>query len=117
MDELLSKALAGVEPGTPGAFRQLFENLMALVPWGWLTALTLLWVGVAVAIAWRRGTSLWRAVIWALVVGPIAWPIAWLHGHRITPCPRCATPVPAGRARCPHCGAAVTRRVQTAARP
>ena len=38
MDELLAKAMQGVDPDAPGAFWQVFFNLMALVPW---TALTL----------------------------------------------------------------------------
>ncbi|HET8899672.1 MAG TPA: hypothetical protein VFN09_12950 [Rhodanobacteraceae bacterium] len=104
MDELLQKALAGVDPGAPGAFWQIFANLMRLVPWWQLAAFNLACVLVAAWLAKLRGGNLKSAIAWSLLLGPLAWPLVWLRGQPVAPCPRCATPVPSGRERCPHCG-------------
>jgi hypothetical protein len=72
MDELLSKALQGVDPDAPGAFWQVFANLMALVPWTALTLWSVFFVAVGAGLGWWRGHT--RAgVLWALALGPIGW--------------------------------------------
>ncbi len=85
MDELLSRALQGVDPNAPGAFWLVFTNLMALVPWrtlAWWNALFVL-VGAALG-AWRGH---WReGVMWALVLGPIGWLVLlWRTRRRLRP--------------------------------
>lgn len=78
MDELLSKALQGVDPDAPGAFWQVFGNLMALVPWTALTLWSVFFVVVGAGLGWWRGHT--RAgVLWALALGPIGWLVVlWL---------------------------------------
>ena len=76
MDELLARALQGVDPDAPGAFWQIFANLMALVPWGALTAWSIVFVAVGALIGWRRG-RLAAGVSWALLLGPIGWLVVW----------------------------------------
>lgn len=72
MDELLSKAMQGVDPDAPGAFWQVFANLMAWVPWGQLVLWSVLFVAVGAVLGWWRGRT--RAgIIWALLLGPIGW--------------------------------------------
>jgi hypothetical protein len=108
MGDLLARALNGVDPDSPDAFWQIFRNLMALMPWWPMFWFTVACVAIGVAIAWYRGGSIPRAVVWALVLGPIGWLISW---HAVPPpraCPRCATRVPARAARCPHCGCRMT---------
>lgn len=104
MGELLRRALEGVDPDAPDAAWQMFRNLMGLVPWGLLTALTVLWVVVAWAIAWRRGGRLWTATLWALLLGPLAWPLVWAQSTRTRGCPRCGARIPMTSERCPRCG-------------
>lgn len=78
MDELLSKALQGVDLDAPGAFWQVFGNLMALVPWTALTLWSVFFVVVGAGLGWWRGHT--RAgVLWALALGPIGWLVVlWL---------------------------------------
>jgi hypothetical protein len=72
MDELLSKAMQGVDLDAPGAFWHVFVNLLALVPWGQLMLWNVVFVLVGAALGWWRGRT--RAgVLWALVLGPIGW--------------------------------------------
>ncbi|MEO7072936.1 MAG: hypothetical protein ABI300_08270 [Rhodanobacter sp.] len=72
MDELLARALKGVDPDAPGAFWLIFSNLMGLVPWG-----TLLWWNVAFVVVGAllgRWRGRWQdGAMWALVLGPIGW--------------------------------------------
>ncbi len=86
MDELLSKALQGVDPDAPGAFWQVFANLMTLVPWTALTLWSVFFVAVGAGLGWWRGHT--RAgVLWALALGPIGWLVVlWM--------PRAGTGVP-----------------------
>ncbi|MGN6236392.1 hypothetical protein [Dyella sp.] len=78
MDELLSKALQGVDPDAPGAFWQVFSNLMGLVPWTALTLWSVFFVAVGAGLGWWRGHA--RAgVLWVLALGPIGWLVVlWL---------------------------------------
>lgn len=85
MDELLARAMQGVDPDAPGAFWQLFANLMALVPWTALIAWNLLFVAVGALLGWWRG-RFWAGVIWAWVLGPVGW-VIFLWRARITPPP------------------------------
>jgi len=72
MDELLARAMHGVDPDAPGAFWQVFFNLMALVPWAALFWWSVVFVAVGAAIGWWRG-RLTEGVVWALVLGPFGW--------------------------------------------
>lgn len=107
MHELLTQALQGVDPSSPGAFWQIFGNLMAMMPWWWLFWSNVISVVGAAAIAHFRGTSLGRAVGWALVLGPFGWLITWYAQPESRVCPRCEAAAPLGRKRCTHCGCAL----------
>ncbi|NII10186.1 hypothetical protein [Oleiagrimonas sp. C23AA] len=74
MGELLQKAMHGVDPSAPGAAWQIFRNLMALVPWWPMIWLTVVSVLVGAWLGWRRG-RLWEGVLWALLLGPLGWPV------------------------------------------
>lgn len=76
MDELLAKAMQGVDPDAPGAFWQVFFNLMALVPWTALTLWSLFFVVVGAGVGWLRGRT-GAGVVWALLLGPIGWWVVW----------------------------------------
>ena len=89
MEELLRRALEGIDLSDPDAPWRIFRNLMALVPWHALAALTVLSVVVAWAIAWLRGGRLWKATLWALLLGPLAWPVVWALATPAKTCPRC----------------------------
>lgn len=72
MDELLNRALQGVDPNASGAYWLVFANLMALVPWRALAWWNVLFVLVGAALGVWRGH--WRdGVLWALVLGPVGW--------------------------------------------
>ncbi|HET6554726.1 MAG TPA: hypothetical protein VFG49_14455 [Dyella sp.] len=72
MDELLAKAMQGVDPDAPGAFLQVFMNLMGLVPWVALCVWSLVFVAVGALLGWWRGRVV-EGVVWAAVLGPIGW--------------------------------------------
>lgn len=72
MDELLARAMQGVDPDAPDAFWQIFANLMAMVPWVALMWWNLAFVAVGALLGWWRG-RLWEGVAWAWVLGPIGW--------------------------------------------
>ncbi|MFC5740970.1 hypothetical protein [Dyella tabacisoli] len=72
MDELLNKAMNGVDPDAPGAFWQVFLNLMGIVPWGALFWWSVGFVVVGAALGWWRGRLL-EGVVWAALLGPIGW--------------------------------------------
>ncbi|PWK85271.1 hypothetical protein [Fulvimonas soli] len=86
MDELLAKAMQGVDPDAPGAFWQVFLNLMRLVPWAALFWWSLLFVAVGALLGWWRG-RLAEGVAWAVVLGPIGWIVVLAR-------PRVARPPP-----------------------
>lgn len=82
MDELLNKALQGVDPDAPGAFWQIFGNLMALVPWTELTLWSVFFVLVGAGLGWWRG-NVRAGVVWALVLGPIGWLVVlWVPARK-----------------------------------
>ena len=81
MDELLNRALQGVDPTSPEAFWQIFSNLMQLVPWWPMTWLTVFSVAGACGIVRYRGGSYRKAMLWALILGPFGWLISWYQGR------------------------------------
>ena len=72
MDELLARAMHGVDPDAPGAFWRIFLNLMALVPWTTLLWWNLLFIVVGAALGWWRGRTA-EGLVWAAVLGPFGW--------------------------------------------
>ncbi|WP_266160770.1 hypothetical protein [Dyella silvatica] len=72
MDELLDKAMQGVDPDAPGAFWRVFSNLMGLLPWNALFWWSVGFVVVGALLGWWRG-RLAEGVIWAVVLGPFGW--------------------------------------------
>ncbi|MDN5923537.1 MAG: hypothetical protein L0H70_00900 [Xanthomonadales bacterium] len=104
MHELMQAALQGVDPTSPGAFLQIFRNLLLLMPWWWLFWSNLVCVIVAWAIAHWRGSNLGRAVAWALVLGPFGWIITWYARPATRLCPRCGAVAKGTQGRCGHCG-------------
>jgi hypothetical protein len=80
MDELIARALQGVDPNVPGAFWLIFGNLMALVPWRSLLWFNVLFVVIGALLGGWRGR--WQdGAMWALVLGPIGW-IVTVHATR-----------------------------------
>ncbi len=109
MQELLNRALQGVDPSSPGAFWQIFGNLMGLVPWWTLLWLNLTFVAVGLLIAWHRNSSYGKAILWALVLGPFGWLVSWYAVAPPRRCPRCQGEVPARENRCSKCGCRVPK--------
>ncbi|MGA7298341.1 MAG: hypothetical protein WBW92_12640 [Rhodanobacteraceae bacterium] len=107
MQELLNRALQGVDPTAPGAFWQIFANLMSLVPWWPLFWFTVLSVAGGLVIAWYRGSGYGKAVFWALVLGPAGWFISWYAVPPPRTCPRCQSEVAGKDRRCRKCGCAM----------
>ena len=63
---------------------------------------------ISVAIGLRKGEALAMGLL-ALVIGPLAIPVAWLsRGHKL-PCPFCATKIPAKAIFCKHCQHEIVR--------
>lgn len=86
MDELLARAMQGVDPDAPDAFVRIFLNLMALVPWTALIWWNLLFLAVGALLGWWRGRTA-EGVAWALVLGPIGWFVILYRPRRKTPPP------------------------------
>jgi hypothetical protein len=76
MHDLLQKILQGVDPGAPGAFRQLLHNMLALVPWWPLIWFTVAGALIGAAIGWWRGRIV-SGIVLGIVVGPIGWLALW----------------------------------------
>lgn len=72
MDELLARATQGVDPDAPGAFWQLFFNLLGMVPWTTLFWLNVCFVTVGGLLGWWRGRVV-EGLVWAWALGPIGW--------------------------------------------
>lgn len=86
MDELLAKAMQGVDPEEPGAFLHMFTNLMALVPWGSLIVWQIVFIVVGALLGWWRG-RLKAGVIASLVLGPLGWIVPFLPRREPPPLP------------------------------
>ncbi|MGN2246000.1 hypothetical protein ACFWZ3_04830 [Frateuria sp. GZRR35] len=93
MDELLARAMQGVDPDAPDAFLRVFLNLVALVPWAALFWWNLLFLAIGALLGWWRGRTA-EGIAWALVLGPIGWLIVLRKPRRLMP-----PPLPAGRHR------------------
>lgn len=76
MNELVQKALQGVDPNAPGAFWQIMHNLLALVPWWPLIWFTLACAVAGAAIGWWRG-RIGLGIALGVLVGPIGWLALW----------------------------------------
>ena len=72
MDELIARATQGVDPDAPGAFWQIFVNLLNMLPWAAMFWWNLLFVAVGALLGWWRGRTA-EGIVWALVLGPIGW--------------------------------------------
>jgi len=81
MDDLLAKAMQGVDPDAPGAFWQVFLNLLNMVPWAAMFWWSLLFVAMGAALGWWRGRTL-EGALWAWVLGPIGWIVILLKPRR-----------------------------------
>jgi len=86
MEELLAKAMQGVDPDAPGAFAQIFANLMALVPWTQLIVWQIVFIVVGALLGWWRG-RLKATVIASLVLGPLGWVVPFLPRRTPPPLP------------------------------
>ena len=78
VEELLNKAMQGVDLDSPDAFLHIFLNLMALVPWGALLLWNVLFLVVGALLGWWRGRTV-EGLVWAAVLGPIGWIIVLLR--------------------------------------
>ncbi|EIM02043.1 hypothetical protein RHOFW104T7_15035 [Rhodanobacter thiooxydans] len=92
MDELLARATHGVDPDAPGAFWQIFFNLLNMLPWAAMFWWSLLFVAVGALLGSWRG-RLFEGIVWAWVLGPIGWIVLLLRPrreppHRPPPLPR-----------------------------
>lgn len=72
MDELLAKAVQGVDVNAPGAFWHVFANLLVMVPWVAMFWWNVAFIVVGALLGWWRG-RLWEGVVWAAVLGPLGW--------------------------------------------
>lgn len=72
MDELIAKASQGIDPDAPGAFWQIFVNLLNMLPWAAMFWWNLLFIAVGALLGWWRGRTA-EGIVWALVLGPIGW--------------------------------------------
>jgi len=86
VDELLAKAMQGVDPAEPGAFLHIFTNLMALVPWGEMVLWQVVFIVVGALLGWWRG-RLKAALIASLVLGPFGWVVPFLPRRTPPPLP------------------------------
>jgi len=72
VDELIARASQGVDPDAPGAFWQIFVNLLNMLPWAAMFWWNLLFIAVGALLGWWRGRTA-EGIVWALVLGPIGW--------------------------------------------
>jgi len=86
MDDLLAKAMQGVDPADPGAFLVIFTNLMRLVPWGELIAWQVAFLVVGALLGWWKG-RLRTTLVATLVVGPFGWIVPFLPPKPVQPPP------------------------------
>lgn len=95
MDELLARAMQGVDPDAPDAFLRIFMNLMDMLPWAALFWWNLAFIAVGALIGWWRGRIM-EGIVWSAVLGPIGWIVVLV---RPRPGKRGATPPPLPRRR------------------
>lgn len=86
MDELLARAMQGVDPDAPDAFWHIFLNLMDIMPWAALFWWNLLFIAVGALLGWWRG-RLGEGVAWSALLGPIGWIVVVLRPRPIKPPP------------------------------
>jgi hypothetical protein len=84
MDELLARAMQGVDPGTAGAFWHIFLNLLNMVPWVALFWWNLLFVAVGALLGWWRGRLL-EGIVWSWVLGPVGWLVVVAKARAVPP--------------------------------
>lgn len=64
--------MQGVDLDSPGAFLQIFSNLMGMLPWAALFWWSVVFVVVGAALGWLRGRTV-EGIVWAAALGPIGW--------------------------------------------
>ena len=72
MDDLLARATQGVDIDAPGAFWQIFLNLLNMLPWAAMFWWSVLFVVIGALIGWWRGRVV-EGIVWAALLGPIGW--------------------------------------------
>ncbi len=90
MDDLLARAMQGVDPDDPGASIRIFLNLMGIVPWGQLIVWQIVFIVVGGLLGWWRG-RLMAGVVASLVLGPLGWIVPFLPRRTPPPLPPGAT--------------------------
>lgn len=80
MGEWLAWAAQGVDPDAPGAFWQIFFNLLNSVPWVAIFWWNVAFVAVGALLGWWRGRLL-EGVAWAWVLGPIGWVVVLMRAR------------------------------------
>jgi len=93
VDEILAKAMRGVDPDDPGAFLAIFTNLMAAVPWGQLILWQIVFIVVGGVLGWWRGRFV-AGIVAALVLGPFGWVVPFMPRKRPPPLPPRGGPPP-----------------------
>ncbi|MGN6479342.1 hypothetical protein [Luteibacter sp.] len=93
MEDLLAKALNGVDPEAPGAFFTICMNLIRLVPWGQLILWQVVFIVVGALLGWWRGRFT-ATVVASLVLGPVGWAVPFLPRHPPSAAPKPASPPP-----------------------
>ena len=86
MDELLARAMQGVDPDAPDAFVHVFANLLGMVPWVALFWWNVVFIVVGGLLGWWRGRT-GEGLAWAFVLGPIGWIVIALRPRRAPPPP------------------------------
>jgi hypothetical protein len=97
VDDLLARAMRGVDPDAPGAFLAIFANLMRLVPWGELILWQVIFIVVGALLGWWRGRLI-AGVVAALVLGPFGWVVPFLPRKTPRP-PPLPPPLPGSKKR------------------
>ncbi len=81
----------------------------------WMTALTVICIGVGALIGWLKGRTA-AGIIWAAVLGPIGWIIVALGKSKLPLCAECAKRNHLNAKLCRHCGANLKYAAQRTAR-
>lgn len=84
MGDLLSRALQGVDPGSPLAAWQIFRNLVALIPWWQMLVWNLAFIAVGALLGRWRG-RIGEGVAWAALLGPLGWLVVLARPRRSKP--------------------------------